>query len=54
MLAITRKVDNLGRIVIPKEMRDKLKVKTNDVFLVKLEKKQITIELIDERNADDD
>ena len=34
MLATTRKIDNLGRIVIPKEMRDELNVKTSDKLLV--------------------
>ena len=44
MLATTRKIDNLGRIVIPKEMRDELNVKTNDKLLVQMNKGQIFIE----------
>ena len=45
MLATTRKVDSLGRIVIPKEMRDELGAKTNDKLLVQMEHGKIIIEL---------
>ena len=45
MLATTRKIDSLGRIVIPKEMRDKLGAKTNDKLLVQMEHGKIIIEL---------
>ena len=45
MLATTRKMDSLGRIVIPKEMRDEIGANTKDKFLVKMEKGKIIIEL---------
>ena len=45
MLATTRKIDSLGRIVIPKEMRDELGVKTKDKLLVQMDKGKIIIEL---------
>ena len=52
MLAITRKLDKLGRVVIPKEIRDALSLKTNDKLLVRLEGKQIFIDLSTKGGAD--
>lgn len=34
---ITRKVDNLGRVVIPKTYRDKLQIKENDTININIE-----------------
>ena len=41
---IERSIDNLGRIVLPKEMRDKLAFQKNQTVSIKLYKKHIRIE----------
>ena len=38
-----KKIDDLGRVVIPKEMRDDLGIKPGDKIYVELEKKTRTI-----------
>lgn len=38
-----RKIDELGRIVIPKEVRNKLKIQENENILINLEKEKIII-----------
>ena len=43
-LGIERTIDDLGRIVLPKEMRDKLKFKKNQKVNIKLFKNHIQIE----------
>lgn len=39
-----RKIDNLGRIVIPKEIRKHLDIKSNDIMYIKIDKNQIIME----------
>ncbi|CEN77562.1 AbrB/MazE/SpoVT family DNA-binding domain-containing protein [Paraclostridium sordellii] len=43
-VGVERTVDNLGRIVVPKEMRDKLQFKENQVVSIKLFENHIQIE----------
>ena len=43
-LGITRKVDNLGRVVIPKSYREELKLKEGDKVRIIMVDKQIIIE----------
>nr|WP_317333947.1 AbrB/MazE/SpoVT family DNA-binding domain-containing protein [uncultured Romboutsia sp.] len=43
-LGVERNVDDLGRIVLPKEMRDKLQFKKNQKVNIKLFKDHIQIE----------
>ena len=43
-LGIERTIDDLGRIVLPKEMRDKLQFKKNQKVNIKLFKNHIQIE----------
>lgn len=40
---MNRSIDNLGRLVIPKEMRDKLNLKNGDEVIIKLENDKIVI-----------
>jgi len=40
---IVRKIDELGRIVIPKEMRNVLEIKDNDPVEISLEGSKITL-----------
>lgn len=40
---MNRSIDNLGRLVIPKEMRDKLNLKNGDEVTIKLENDKIVI-----------
>ena len=40
---IVRKIDELGRIVIPKEMRNVLEIKDNDPVEISLEGNKITV-----------
>jgi len=43
-LGVERTIDNLGRLVLPKEMRDKLNFQKNQVVNIKLFKNYIQIE----------
>jgi len=55
MLAITRKVDNLGRVVIPMEIRKVLNLKTDDLMLIKLNaRRQIFIEIFEKGDEEND
>ena len=38
-----RKIDELGRIVIPKEVRNKLKIQDNESILISLDENKINI-----------
>lgn len=40
---MNRKIDDLGRMVIPKEMRDKLNIKTGDELKIELVGKKIMV-----------
>lgn len=42
-MAIERKIDNLGRIVLPKEMRDKIGVENNESVSITREDDSIII-----------
>lgn len=41
---ITRKIDDLGRIVLPKELRKYLNINTGDDFQIKIEDEKIILE----------
>ena len=49
-IGMIRRIDNLGRIVIPKEIRDKLRIKTSDSLEINLEDESITIKKYSELN----
>ncbi len=46
-IGITRSIDNLGRIVIPKEYRDILKINEGDTMNINLDKHILTMEKIE-------
>ena len=41
---MNRKLDSLGRIVIPKEIREKLEINENTIINIKLEDEKIILE----------
>ncbi len=43
MSGIDRNIDNLGRVVIPKEWRDKLKIANGDAVTISFDGKRLTI-----------
>lgn len=43
-VTIVRRVDDLGRVVIPKQMRESLNIKTGTPLILSLNGNQITIE----------
>ena len=43
MTAIKRKVDNLGRMVIPNDIRELLGIKNNDMVLISTDGEQVVI-----------
>ena len=43
MAGIVRKIDNLGRIVIPKEIRESLKVKNGEAIDIELNENKIIL-----------
>lgn len=47
-LGVERHIDNLGRVVLPKEMRDKLQFKENQKVSIKLFKNYIQVEKVSE------
>lgn len=47
MKAVYKVIDNQGRIVIPKEIRDKLHINQGDIVEIKIEKENIKIEKLD-------
>lgn len=46
---IIRKIDELGRIVIPKEMRKELNLKTRDLIEIELEEREIVLRKDEDR-----
>lgn len=46
-IGITRSIDNLGRIVIPKEYRDILHISKGDTMNINLDRHILTIEKIE-------
>ena len=44
---ITRNVDNLGRIVLPKNYRERLEIKEGDSVNIEIERNKITIEKVE-------
>ena len=46
---IIRKIDELGRIVIPKEMRKELNLKTRDLIEIELEEREIVLRKHEDR-----
>ena len=49
-IGIVRRIDNLGRIVIPKEIRDTLRIKNGDSLEINLEGEIITLKKYSELN----
>jgi transcriptional pleiotropic regulator of transition state genes len=45
---ITRKVDNLGRVVIPKTYRDKLQIQENDTININMEDQILTMTKVED------
>lgn len=50
-MAIERKLDNLGRVVLPKEMRDKLGLEDNEMVSITREDDSIIIKNYKETKA---
>jgi transcriptional pleiotropic regulator of transition state genes len=50
-MAIERKLDNLGRVVLPKEMRDKLGLEDNEMVSITREDDSIIIKNYKEMKA---
>ncbi|MYL43891.1 AbrB/MazE/SpoVT family DNA-binding domain-containing protein [Virgibacillus salexigens] len=48
---IVRKVDELGRVVVPKELRDTLGIKVKDLIEVFVEKEKIILRKYEANNA---
>ena len=49
-IGIIRRIDNLGRIVIPKEIRDTLRIKNGDSVEINIEGETITLKKYSELN----
>lgn len=48
-MKIERKIDELGRVVIPIETRKKLGIKEGDTLAIDIEDKKITLEKVDKK-----
>ena len=49
-IGIVRRIDNLGRIVIPKEIRDTLRIKNGDSLEINIEGEIVTLKKYSELN----
>ena len=49
-IGIVRRIDNLGRIVIPKEIRDTLRIKNGDSLEINIEGELVTLKKYSELN----
>lgn len=49
-IGIVRRIDNLGRIVIPKEIRDTLRIKNGDCLEINIEGEIVTLKKYSELN----
>ncbi len=46
---MNRRIDNLGRIVIPREMRKTLGINNNDLINIRLEENKIVLEKVNDK-----